>query len=184
MPEPLASVAGCESKRFHYPPGSARGDYLRAAAGAALCVVPMSMLPLSSPVFALLALLVVGFGVFALQAAQRQLTGFALAEDNLRRYSRRGEEVFPWKTLVSLRLAYFSVRRDGRQGWMELKLTFDSGTVRVDSRLSGFETIVRAAAAAASLTREEKHRKRVRQKTLRHLEEMEAGAPAQAQAPG
>ncbi|TFH47931.1 MAG: hypothetical protein E4H01_07315 [Lysobacterales bacterium] len=46
-----------------------------------------------------------------------------------------------------LELAYYSVRRDARRGWMELKVQSGTRSLRVDSRLDGFSEVVRQAAA-------------------------------------
>ena len=53
------------------------------------------------------------------------------------------------RSLRSLRLNYFSTRRDQRQGWLELKLQIAEHTVCVDSRLHGFEQLLQRALAAA-----------------------------------
>ena len=136
---------------YRYPPRGAVPDYLRALGGVLLCAVPMSTLSVDSPLFALLGCLVVGFLVFAWQTRRRQLTGFGLDDDNLIRWVGRGtgKDAYPWRNLQALQLAYYSVRRDGRRGWMELKLKFVEGSVRIDSRLEGFKPLACASARAA-----------------------------------
>ena len=48
-----------------------------------------------------------------------------------------------------MRLAWFSVRRGGSKGWMELSLGAGRARVRIDSRLDGFHEVAQRAAAAA-----------------------------------
>ena len=46
-------------------------------------------------------------------------------------------------------LDYFSTRRDGRGGWMQLRLRAGGASVRLDSGLAGFEQILERAVGAA-----------------------------------
>jgi len=54
-----------------------------------------------------------------------------------------------WEDLRSLRLDYFSTRRDGEGGWMQLRLRDAQHTIRIDSELEGFVGLVRVAALEA-----------------------------------
>ena len=54
-----------------------------------------------------------------------------------------------WEDLRSLRLDYFSTRRDGEGGWMQLRLRDAQHTIRIDSELEGFVGLVRVAALQA-----------------------------------
>jgi hypothetical protein len=49
-----------------------------------------------------------------------------------------------------MRLAYYSTRRDRRSGWMQLELGAGGARVRLDSRIEGFDQVVRHAAAVAA----------------------------------
>ncbi len=60
-----------------------------------------------------------------------------------------------WDSLRSLRLDYYSTRRDadGRTmqgGWMQLKFRDGRRTIRVDSELEGFAELAAMAAAEAA----------------------------------
>jgi hypothetical protein len=50
-----------------------------------------------------------------------------------------------------MKLSYYSTRRDGRGGWMQLKLRAGWSTLRVDSRVQGFPELVIASAKAAEM---------------------------------
>jgi hypothetical protein len=54
-----------------------------------------------------------------------------------------------WDDVEDVRLAYYSTRRDGRDGWMQLVLRGGGHTLRLDSRIAGFEAIATQAAAVA-----------------------------------
>lgn len=54
-----------------------------------------------------------------------------------------------WANLDEVHLDYFSTRRDGRAGWMQLRLRCGPRRLRLDSGLMGFETVVRRAVSAA-----------------------------------
>ena len=54
-----------------------------------------------------------------------------------------------WTELRDLRLKYFSTRRDGRNGWMQLVLRGPHATIRIESTLTGFRDIVAVAVKAA-----------------------------------
>ena len=55
-----------------------------------------------------------------------------------------------WADLCLLRLDYYSTRRDGEGGWMQLRLGDARRTIRIDSDLDGFAELVDAAARAAA----------------------------------
>src|SRR5205823_5116471 len=54
-----------------------------------------------------------------------------------------------WDELDRMRLAYYSTRRDRRSGWMQLDLGAGNARVRLDSRIEGFDQVVRHAAEVA-----------------------------------
>ena len=49
-----------------------------------------------------------------------------------------------------MKLAYYSTRRDRRAGWMQLQLVASGIKVSLDSRIAGFDQVVRRAADAAT----------------------------------
>jgi hypothetical protein len=55
-----------------------------------------------------------------------------------------------WDGLEQMRLTYYSTRRDGSKGWMQMKLKGAETTLRIDSTLDGFPALVRRAAAEAA----------------------------------
>ena len=49
-----------------------------------------------------------------------------------------------------MRLAYYSTSRDRKTGWMQLELGAGRTRLSLDSRLDGFDAVVRHAVAAAA----------------------------------
>ncbi|HTT79068.1 MAG TPA: hypothetical protein VMF86_05255, partial [Stellaceae bacterium] len=52
--------------------------------------------------------------------------------------------------LDRMKLAYYSTRRDRKSGWMQLELGARRTRLGLDSRIAGFDRLVRRAAAAAA----------------------------------
>lgn len=133
---------------YRYPWQAMLPDYTRAAAGLACTATPLALMDLPGWVSAVLAFLTAIFAAFGVQAGVRHATRILVSARDIRALPI-GTRV-DWDRLTRLKLAYFSVRRDGRRGWMELKLKSGRRTLRIDSRLNGFNEVVRQAVGAAS----------------------------------
>ncbi len=133
---------------YRYPWRAMVADYTRAALGVAFTVAPLMLTDLPRLAAAVLAVLATLFVLFGMQVIYRHTTRILVSEGDIR--ARPLGRRLAWDSLSKLTLAYFSVRRDGRRGWMELKLRSGRRSLRVDSRLDGFTEVVRKAAAAAS----------------------------------
>ena len=133
---------------YRYPWRAMLPDYLRAGIGIACTGVPAAFMDLPPLATAVLGALAAVFILFALQAGLRQVTRIQVSEEAI--LALPAGTRIPWSGLSRLRLGYFSVRRDGRGGWMELKIRGGRRTLRIDSRLEGFADVVRRAAAAAA----------------------------------
>ena len=133
---------------YRYPWRSLLPDYARAVVGVASTATPSMLMDLPALVTAVLAFLAMIFALFGAQAVLRHSARILISERDIRALPMGTR--LAWDNLSRLSLAYFSVRRDGRNGWMEVKLTSGRRTLRIDSRLDGFTEVVRQAAAAAS----------------------------------
>ena len=139
--------------RFRYSPRSLLPDYAGSGAGFALSLGLIGVVPLAAPVAwvttAVAALFLVYFG----RTVCRQLTHIELDETGI---SVMGPAVglpgaaIRWADLCLLRLDYYSTRRDGEGGWMQLRLGDARHTIRIDSGLEGFAELVGAASRAAA----------------------------------
>lgn len=136
--------------RHTYPASALLGDYLRAAAGlipafAILAVAPMGIFEAT-----LLGGLALLFAAFAIRTALRQFTRIEVTEAALRASGALRSRI-SWDELDRMRLAYYSTRRDRRDGWMQLELRSGWSTLRVDSGIIGFSELVTASAEAAAM---------------------------------
>lgn len=143
------AVGHDEVTRHAYPASAMVGDYLRAAAG----LVPAAALLFSVPVASIGGMVLTAFalifGLFALRTAACHHSSIELDASALRLSGLRCRTI-AWDALDRMKLSYYSTRRDRRAGWMQLELRAGAATVRLDSRIDGFEAVVRRAAAAAS----------------------------------
>jgi hypothetical protein len=134
--------------RHVYPTRALLGDYARAAVG----LVPMAAI-LTTMSVGMVAATVLGgfaalFAAFAIRTALRhgtqiEATEAALTASGLRRVS------ISWSELNRMKLAYYSTRRDRRDGWLQLELRAGPSTLRLDSRIEGFADLVQASVRAA-----------------------------------
>ncbi len=122
-------------------------DYFAAAGGLFVCGYILLTPGVVPVLFAIAIVLCILFGVFAVQTLRRQRLRLTLTGDKLSVEPRGGEIV--WSQLNTLKLDYFSTRRDGENGWMQLTLEGNGTTVSVDSRLQGFDELIEHAVRAA-----------------------------------
>jgi hypothetical protein len=133
---------------YSYPTSAMLGDYIRAAVG----LVPTAAVLATMPV-GLTAAIVLGgfsslFAVFGIRTALRHGTRVEMTETMLSTSGLISASI-PWSRLDRLKLAYYSTRRDRREGWMQLELRAGRTKVLVDSRIEGFTEVVKASARAA-----------------------------------
>jgi len=120
--------------------------------GLALSIGPLAFVNPAAPVAGALAAIAALFLVYFARTVCRQLTHFELDETGIRaRGPASGllSAAIRWEDLRSLRLDYYSTRKDREGGWMQLRLGGARRTIRIDSELEGFAGLVRAAASEA-----------------------------------
>jgi hypothetical protein len=131
-----------------YPVSAMIGDYLRAAAG----LVPVGAIFATTPVAPVPAVLLGGlalvFGIFGLRTALRHNSSIELSGIGIRSFGLV-ERRIAWTELDRLKLSYYSTRRDRKSGWMQLELVGAGTKLSLDSRIAGFNEVVRCAAEAA-----------------------------------
>ena len=133
---------------YAYPTSAMYSDYLRAAAG----FFPTAAILTTMPVGTVAAIVLSGFGaifaVFGVRTVVHHGTRFDLTESALRASGLRRTSI-AWAELDRMTLAYYSTRRDRRDGWMQLELRSGRKRVRIDSRINGFAELVSKSANAA-----------------------------------
>ena len=135
--------------RHVYPSSAMIGDYLRAAAGLVPTGALFATAPVGEVAGAVLGSFAAIFAVFGLRTALRHGTSLEMSETELR---ARGvwSETIAWAELDRMKLAYYSTRRDRKSGWMQLEVGAAGRRLRLDSRIGGFDQVVRRAAVAAA----------------------------------
>ena len=137
------------NREYGYGFSDLRGDYFRSIIGILIAAFPFVFV---RPVtFVAVIIIVIGatFALFLVQTLARLISRIILDADGISLvsvYKRRMD----WKAVEEFSLAYFSTWRSGSQGWMQLKLRSKGRTMRIVSKLDGFNEIVGAAAGAVS----------------------------------
>ncbi len=162
------------SSSHAYPLSALFGDYLRAAAGFLPATALLAFVPLAPAAAAFLGALAAVFGVFGIRTAVRQLTRIEMSEAMVEASGAQKRRIL-WAELDRMRLAFYSTERDRRHGWMQLDLRSRRSRLRLDSRIEGFERVVKAAAEAAA-----RRRLALDTATLANLEAMGLTPPAPA----
>jgi hypothetical protein len=150
-------------EKYRYPQKALVADYLRASIGVFLPVALMLFTDLLPLVFYIMAALVVLFGFYGLRTIWRQGTVLVVDDDGVRQEGPLGgllDRRIGWSEMCDFRLRYYSTRRDGSDGWMNLVLrgpkrspyrfgAAGGGRIRLDSNLPGFDDVVARTHAAA-----------------------------------
>jgi len=89
------------------------------------------------------------FGAFAIRTALRHGTRLEVTDTGVRALGLKRTEI-DWAVLDRMKLAFYSTRRDRKSGWMQLQLGAGRSRLSLDSRLDGFDRLVRLATAAAA----------------------------------
>lgn len=138
-----------DASRHDYPASAMAGDYLRAATGLVPSGLLLATIPTSAAVAAVLGSLAAIFAAFGLRTLLRHGTSLEMSATELR---ARGlwPGTIAWDELDRMKLAYYSTRRDRTSGWMQLELAGGGARLGLDSRIAGFDQLVRRATAAAA----------------------------------
>lgn len=142
------------TRSFRYPVRALFLDFAGSGVGFAVSLGLIVFVRLAAPVAWAVAAAAALFLVYFGRTVCRQLTHIELDEAGIRARGPLGVAI-RWEDLRSLRLDYFSTRRDPEGmsmlgGWMQLKLRDARRTIRIDSDVDGFAELVRAAARAAA----------------------------------
>lgn len=134
---------------YHYPARALFSDYLTSGIGLICTGLPLAVVAPAPPVTWVLGMAALLFLVYFARTACRQLTRIELDEAGIRVLGPWGGAI-RWESLREFRLNYYTTRRDGEEGWMQLMLRGERGVLRMDSALSGFPDVVQRAAEAAA----------------------------------
>ena len=138
-----------EMKVYGYPFDAVRADYARAGLGLGLCGLPLATTDLPLAIAVILAAVAVLFALYGLRTAAQQSMSLTVTDDAIESSGWRRVRL-AWEELSGVSLAYFSTRREGGNGWMQLRLAGCGGTLRLESTLDGFGAVARTAIRAAA----------------------------------
>ncbi len=134
---------------FAYPASAMLGDYLRAGAGLVPSAAILATVSINSVTAVVIGGFAAIFGAFAIRTAMRHGTRIEVNEVGVRALGLKRTQI-DWVALDRLKLGYYSTRRDRKSGWMQLQLGAGRARLSLDSRLEGFDRLVRFATAAAA----------------------------------
>jgi len=132
---------------LRYRRGPLCADLARAGAGAACTGAPLALATTPAWLTVTLAVLLALFAAHLAATVRRARVRIEIDERGLRLLPA-GTRI-AWDQLDALHLDYYSTRRDGRGGWMQLRLRAGGARLRVDSSLCGFEHLLARALFAA-----------------------------------
>ena len=133
---------------FAYPAKEIVRDVTRSALGMLFSLVPLLLFRPSSVIVYILAGLAVMFAAYGGRALVRKKMKVKVSADGISVEGLKGKNI-DWEALEALKLSYFSTRRDGEKGWMQLKLKGRGTGLTFESTISDFEDLVRLCAIKA-----------------------------------
>jgi len=137
------------TRSFRYRARALAYDYAGSAAGLIISSGLLGIAQPAAPVAWVLAAMDALFLVYFVRTACRQWTCIELDQAGIRASGPLGATI-RWEDLRSLRLDYYSTRRDREGGWMQLRLEGAHGRIRIDSEVDGFAEIALGAAREAA----------------------------------
>lgn len=138
-----------ESRTVHrYPAAALHKSYLLVVAG----VVVVSLIAFAARGNIVLSVLCITIVVFFVAYGARTYArgkSAVIVDDSGLHVAGPWPRSARWKELTGLRLAYYTTRRDGENGWMELSVRGRDGRITLDSDIDGFAEIADRCRAAA-----------------------------------
>jgi hypothetical protein len=143
-----------ETTIHRWPAASLAGDFARGGVGFAVTLFLLLVLPVASIAFAVCLILALVFGFYLADTARKLASHVELDEGGVRvTRGVAGGKTIRWGELERFELRYYSLRRDRKEGWMDLTLKGGGRTIKLDDRLDRFDRIL-ACAFEAARTRE------------------------------
>ena len=139
-------------KKYRYATTSLLWDYLRGGLGLAVSLLPLVFLDgILLPIAVVLGVIAGLFTLFIARTALRHKTEIELSQDAISVISPLGRKEIAWLGLKAVTLSYFSTSRSGTgKGVVTLKLSDEDTTIRIDSGLNGFDSVIQGVAQVCS----------------------------------
>lgn len=126
------------------------GDMVRGAIASGGAVFLLLLIPIGSIVFFVVLGLACVFGLYLASTLSRLRSVVEVDERGVRLSGGLlGAKSIKWAELARLELRYFSLKRDRKDGWMDLKLKGAGQTIALDDRLDRFHEVLARAWEAA-----------------------------------
>ncbi len=142
-----------QNSSHHYPRAVLLADLLRGFTGLLVCTALIFIVQPADWLVFVLAAFVALFGGYLFRVFNRCRCRIEMDSGSLRVFASAKSDTartrLDWNELDRLDLDYFCTRRDGRDGWLQLRLRAGDRSVRLDSRLLGFERVLAQAVAVA-----------------------------------
>jgi hypothetical protein len=133
---------------MRYPLRALWASYARAAIGVGMMAgMLISAQPGATVTVVLLGLAAV-FLVYGLRTALRHATRHGFDERGVFAIGPVSRAI-EWGDVVSVKLGYYTTKRDGTSGWWQLDIKGRKSTMRIDSTLDGFAALAERAVREA-----------------------------------
>jgi len=134
---------------YRYATRALTGDFVRSVTGLTITVAPILLAQAGTLMMAALGALAALFAAHGVRTWVKSATRIEIGDEGIAVRGPRNV-MLRWDSLRQMSLTYYSTRRDGSKGWMQMKLKGADATLRIDSTLDGFPALVRYAAAEAA----------------------------------
>lgn len=139
-----------EIQIHRWPARALSGDVIRGAVALGAALFLLLLVPVASSVFFVALALSVVFGLYLAGTLSRLRSTIEIDEQGVRLSGGLlGAKSIKWTELRRFELRYFSLRRDRKEGWMDLKLHGGRQTIAIDDRLDRFHDVLARAWEAA-----------------------------------
>ncbi len=135
-------------KIFSYSTKEITKEYWRSGMGITLSLVPLLLLSPSSVIVYILGSFLCLFVFYGVRTYCRNKMKVILGDQAIQ-VTGLWEKLIQWEELEELKLAYFTTRRDGENGWMQLRLKGRGDRLRVESTITDFWELVSMCAHKA-----------------------------------
>lgn len=134
---------------YRYPFRALMPQYIRGGIGLAVMAGPLVFADMTDTMATILGIGAVVFAVHVLHTMLGHVSVIECDENGIARGDPLPRRI-DWVDLADLRLRYYSTRRDGANGWMQLVLKRPGASIQIESTLTGFKDIVAVATKAAN----------------------------------
>ena len=135
-------------KEYRYPANTIRAIYARALCGLLLTAGPLISVITTEVVAFILSVLATVFLIYGVVGCVRGRTIVRMDDVGISRVGFSPVEI-AWSDLSKVRLQYYSTRRDGRNGWLQLIVRGDGRSLSIESSIDGFVEVTKRVVSEA-----------------------------------